>query len=629
MVILHKKDTKRNPQKRVRVIFGTLCSAIILGITAVIVSLAPKTQAQSLDNDSRVEEDSILRYNLIVKYDGVDRSGVHSNDETIVKILSEDIEVSDKIPDGLIFQGFESTESGGIGAIPRSGDGACSGIVVNDSGSTITGNDPRIINEGGIPYFPGEEYNGLHYDASTRTVSFKVNSLEAGCKLIVGIVTKTPTLAAGQSRMDFYNTAYAIEDTLLAKSNTVHAWMGQDIASPTHRVIYSYNGGTPIGTPPAPDVQKYATGTTVDLYKVPDVGDYTFSGWSVSSGNTTIENGSFVMPDSDVYLVGSFTRKPTPSTYTVTYTVGGTVPAGFIVPSEKSYAPGTVVTVHPAPSSEAYEGLDFHGWSPNITTEDGKFVMPNGNVTITGTFTPKAYKVNYEFEGSILPPNADELLPEEETHYKGDNVQLAKEPSAAGYRFIAWYYENEFTMPANDITIHGEWMLDYGTFRPEISMEIVDKKDGYYQDDTVEFLITVTNTADFDIQNVSLLEQLEGVKFVSGDGYTVINDDHALIQNIPAGSSITVKAQFPVTEDKDEHYINEVVISSATSESHPGFSIDPDGDYTATAEFDTLEKPEEQIIPANTRDKIISVFTPLIASTIIIGFFITKSKSRQ
>lgn len=627
MVILHKIHTKRNPQKRVRAILSILCSTIVLGITAVIVALAPKTKAQSLESGSQVEENSLLRYNLIVKYDGVDRSGVHSDDETIVKILSEDIEVSDKIPDGLIFQGFESTTSGGIGAVPRSGDGACSGIVVNDSGSTITGDDPRIINDGGVPYFPGEEYNGLHYDSSTRTVSFKVNSLEAGCKLIVGIVTKTPTLAVGQSRMDFYNTAYAIEDTLLVRSNTVHAWMGQDIASPTHRVFYSYNGSVPTDAPAVPDIQKYATGATVDLFTVPDLANYTFSGWSVSSGGAVISDGTFVMPDSDVYLVGSFAQKPTPSTYTVTYTVGGTVPAGFIVPSEKSYEPGTVVTVHPAPSGEAYDGLDFHGWYPNTTTEDGKFVMPNGNVTITGTFTPKAYKVNYEFEGAILPPNADELLPEEETHYKGDNVQLAEEPSAAGYRFIAWYYEDEFTMPANDITIHGEWMLDYGTFRPEISMEIIDKKDGYYQDDTVEFLIAVTNTADFDIQNVSLLEQLEGVKFVSRDGYTVINDNHALIQNIPAGSSITVKAQFPVTENKTEHYTNEVVISSATSESRPGFSLDPDGDYSATAEFDTLEKPETP--PTSTGAKILSVLIPLIASTSIIGFFVIKNKSRR
>ena len=627
MVILHKIHTKRNPQKRVRAILSILCSTIVLGITAVIVALAPKTKAQSLESGSQVEENSLLRYNLIVKYDGVDRSGVHSDDETIVKILSEDIEVSDKIPDGLIFQGFESTTSGGIGAVPRSGEGVCSGIVVNDSGSTITGDDPRIISDGDAPYFPGEEYNGLHYDASTRTVNFKVNSLEAGCKLVVGIVTKTPTLASTQNRMDFYNTAYAIEDTLLVRSNTVHAWIGQDITSPTHRVFYSYNGYVPTDAPAVPDIQKYATGATVDLFTVPDFANYTFSGWSVSSGGAVISDGSFVMPDSDVYLVGSFTQKPTPSTYTVTYTAYGFVPAGFIPPSTKSYEPGTVVTVHPAPSGEAYDGLDFHGWYPNTTTEDGKFVMPAGNITINGTFTPKAYKVNYEFEGAIIPPNAEELLPQTETHYKGDNVALAEAPSASGYRFISWYYEDEFTMPANDVTIYGEWMLEYGTFRPEISMEVVDKKDSYYQDEAVDFLITVTNTADFDIQNVSLLEQLPGAKFIGGDGYTVLNDDHALIQNIPANSSITIKAQFPVTENKTEHYTNEVVISSATSESRPGFSLDPDGNYSATAEFDTLEKPETP--PTSTGTKILSVLITLIASTSIIGFFVIKNKSRR
>ena len=38
----------------------------------------------------------------------------------------------------------------------------------------------------------GYTYHGLHYDANSRTVSFYVESLKAGCELTVGIITQTP-----------------------------------------------------------------------------------------------------------------------------------------------------------------------------------------------------------------------------------------------------------------------------------------------------------------------------------------------------------------------------------------------------------------------------------------------------
>ena len=63
-----------------------------------------------------------------------------------------------------------------IGAVKRSDGTSCPGSVVGD-------------------------FAGLVYNESTRTVSFKVKNLQAGCKLTVGIVTTTPATGQMEAKM--------------------------------------------------------------------------------------------------------------------------------------------------------------------------------------------------------------------------------------------------------------------------------------------------------------------------------------------------------------------------------------------------------------------------------------------
>ena len=373
--------------------FLVLCASIYFAIAA------PKSSAESLDNNDRVSENSLLRYHLIVKYDGVDRSGNISNDSTIVKVIGNEITVTDRIPDGLTFEGFETTSSGIIGAVAREGDAPCSGIVINDSEETIAGDDSRIItgDDAGANYFPGNDYNGMHYDPTTRTVTFRINELQAGCKLVTGIVTRTPTLAPAQQRMDFYNIASAQEALLSTSSNTVHAWIGQDIAATTYAVNYRYTGSVPTLAPKAPERQKYAPNAIVNLAPEPNIPGYTFSGWTVDGSNATIENGAFVMPESDVFLYGSFTAIPTPTTYTVSYEIDGDTPEGYVAPVTKSYEAGDVVTVQTTPSESILEDYTFSDWSSTDVTfsNEGVFEMPEKNVVIHGSFAKKTYTLSY------------------------------------------------------------------------------------------------------------------------------------------------------------------------------------------------------------------------------------------
>ena len=72
-----------------------------------------------LDNDIEVEPDTELTYYIDVNCDGVDRYGVHSNDDITAEVKSDYIYVSDTIPDGLEFIGFVTSNDGSFGAVKR------------------------------------------------------------------------------------------------------------------------------------------------------------------------------------------------------------------------------------------------------------------------------------------------------------------------------------------------------------------------------------------------------------------------------------------------------------------------------------------------------------------------------
>ena len=110
----------------------------------------------------------------------------------------------------------------------------------------------------------------------------------------------------------------------------------------------------------------YEVGATVARVEAPTKEGYTFSGWS---------NTLLTMPERNVTITGTFTKNA-PTTYTLTYMVDGKVYKSV------NYTAGAVITAEPAPTKQGYE---FSGWTNLPKT------MPERDVTVTGTFTQKAY----------------------------------------------------------------------------------------------------------------------------------------------------------------------------------------------------------------------------------------------
>lgn len=526
-------------------------TSFVFVIAAVLIYNLSSSSAVILEDDVRVQEDSDLTYYLDINYDGKDKDVVMSSDTATADVRSGYIYVQDKIPDGLIFKSFVNTSDGSIGAVKRSDNSSCPGYVV-----------------GG--------YNGLTYNEADRTVSFKIKNLQAGCKVIVGIVTRTPVLPDNVKRMDFYNTAYANEGTFSAKSNTVHVWMGRENTA-LYSVKYEYSGTVPDNAPALPTASSHAAGNTVGVSSDLSLEGYTFSGWT--SSQVTVNNGSFTMPANDITFVGSFTKNETKK---VNYTISGDTPDGYIAPREKEYAINTDVYVDSLKAGDEINGYRFLGWeSTDVDLSEGIFSMPNKDVTIVGKFERIGYSVSYKFQGSVVPANADSLLPVTKTYYPGDKVTKASAPTATGYRFLDWYTSDTFTMPSEDVVIYGEWMIDNGKFIPTIKKQVVNSKDYYSEGEKVDFKITVTNTANYAIRDVMLQE--DNSVFVEGNGYTILSDKFVKIANIPANSSIDVYAQYVVGNDTFKTVTNVVTLTGALADG--GYYLDTTKDYKAKASF--------------------------------------------
>ncbi len=598
-----------------------LIAFVVISSFALIIG---RSFADPLDNDVEVGTDSELIYYLNVSYDGVDRNGVKSDDSTMSEIKSGTLFIEDKLPAGLEFTGFVTTSNGSIGAIKRSDNSICTGKVIDDTNEESS--DIGVWNSDHTEY----TYHGLHYNLNNRTVTFQVKNLRAGCYLTVGIKTKTPSTIDDpatpelEKRRDFYNFATSRERGLTKNSNTVHAFMGSERVT-LYSVKYEYSGTVPSNAPVLPQTMNYAANSTVNVASNVEVEGYTFSGWSTS--DVSVNNNSFKMPEANVTLRGSFTKK---NSNKVSYSIEGVAPDDYVVPLEKNYYPGSVVSLDVLKAGDVFNGYRFLGWNTTDVevSEDLDFVMPDHDVFFTGRFEEVKYKVTYQFYDGVLPPNSDSYLPDTKTYSPGEKVVLENVKSEPdGYSFLGWYKEKEFEMPNSDVTIYGEWKLKSGEFRPEIKIEIIDPKKSYKDGDTVEFRIIIKNTENYPIKDVIVKELNDGVIFTDGKGYEVVSDHIVNIDRLDSNESIELYSNYKVTNEKDGVIENRVAIKGALADNNYEMAK---GDYQDSVEF----KIKQDLIVSVDNTGIRKYLVPIILAILLIAsgmslVFITKQKKEM
>lgn len=532
---------------------------IIIGIIVLIVVglilYFNASFSSLLENDVRVKPESDLTYYIDVIYDGKDSEVTTSSDTATAKVFSDYIYVEDKIPEGLVFKDFVSSDN--IGAVKRDDGTTCIGYVSD----------------------------GPKYDINTRMVSFNVKNLQAGCKLTVGVITTTPPLGENK-RLDFYNTAFARERDFSTFSNTTHAFMGDEEAT-LHTVSYVYEG-TVENAPTLPVARSYVKGTEVTVDMEPSITGYTFSGWS--SSNVEIVNGKFVMPDSDVVLKGSFTKN---QTYTVSYSIEGEGPESYIVPNTKNYSAKEDVLVDSLKEGDIIDGYKFLGWKSDVAFvkdpnnpngETLSFTVPERNVNIVGKFERISYTVSYKFVGEVIPEDATSLLPAPKNYYPKDKVVVASYPVSSGYEFLGWYKESEFEMPDQDVVIVGEWRRSVNKFTLDIKSEITNYKAYFNKDEQVNIKTTITNPNNFEVKDLLVDSNLEEAVFLENNRYTILNDNHIKILSLGPLESIEIFSNYMTKNDNLKTYKNDISLTGAISQ-EANYILDNSVNYLSTVLF--------------------------------------------
>ena len=90
------------------------------------------------------------------------------------------------------------------------------------------------------------------------------------------------------------------------------------------------------------------------------------------------------------------------------------------------------------------EGHTFSGWSCDYT------IMPEEDIVVTGSYIVNTYTVTYFVDGEVYA--TDSVV-------YGSGITLIDEPIKEGYTFSGWS-EAPTTMPANDITIEGSFIVN-------------------------------------------------------------------------------------------------------------------------------------------------------------------------
>mgnify|MGYP003292830698 CR=1 FL=1 len=226
-----------------------------------------------------------------------------------------------------------------------------------------------------------------------------------------------------------YKTAITLDDAPIKEGHTFSGWSNAPQTMPLHDVIvtgsFTINNYNLIYLVDSVEYKKYEVtyGDTLVAEAEPTKEGYTFSGWSEVPAT---------MPANDVTIEGQFSV----NYYQVTYMMDSTVYA------VDTLAYNSNITLK---ENLVKEGYTFSGWSEAPST------MPANDIIINGSFTINTYNLTYNVDGV-------EYQKYEVTY--SDTLVAEAEPTKEGYTFSGWS-EVPATMPANDVTIEGQFSVNY------------------------------------------------------------------------------------------------------------------------------------------------------------------------
>ncbi len=232
-----------------------------------------------------------------------------------------------------------------------------------------------------------------------------------------------------------------------------------------HNITYEYIGEPPEGAPEPPlGKVNVMYGAQEEVEDIPTLEGYRFEGWIVSVLGLEINDGVFVMPDSDVVFRGRFV--PDATTYTVEHYIANENNTGYESEpyATRGFSATTGETITAAPI--VIEGFTYDDGASSATKT--AVIAGNGSTVLKLYYSRNSYIVTYGYEGDLS--DIDEPAhpaPREYTY--GTNVTVEPKVTApAGYTFIGWYMGTNdniitsFEMPARNVDLLGYFIPNSG-----------------------------------------------------------------------------------------------------------------------------------------------------------------------
>ena len=295
----------------------------------------------------------------------------------------------------------------------------------------------------------GEAYSQTLTATGTAPITWSIDSgLPAGLSLNAdtGEISGTPT-ADGTAK-------FTVKATNSAGSNTKELSITITKAAPAeHTITVTAEGG---GTASASHA-KAVVDTEITLTATPDKG-YHLKEWQVISGNVTIKDDKFLMPDSNVEVKAIFEEDapPAPTEHTVTVTSGGN---GTASASPAKAVAGAEITLNATPD-KGYHLKEWQVISGNVTIKDDKFLMPDSNVEVKAIFEEDAPPAPTEHTVTVTSGGNGTASASPAKAVAGAEITLNATPDK-GYHLKEWQVisgnvtikDDKFLMPDSNVEV--------------------------------------------------------------------------------------------------------------------------------------------------------------------------------
>ena len=373
-----------------------------------------------------------------------------------------------------------------------------------------------------------------------------------------------------------YSVAYYQDSTLLegSYSDTKVYIAGENVTSSTAEKDYPTSD-----TPVEMNWKNDGYSTSIALPSLPTVTGSTVDGWFLGSASSETKYDpttaspvavSNVKDNATVGNVIQFYATSTANEYTLSYEWTG-LPEGATVtpPTGGTYQYGDSVTLDSSYTSTTTTKVDhdtytFSGWTAEPALENGK--MPASDVTVSGTWkntgSDPQYDIIYGVTGDA--PTTYSPIPTGSKEYEGETVTVAagltttdttnKDGVSGTWTFSGWSTEdvtvinNQFTMPAEDVTFTGSWSFTPDTHT--ITINYVDNNNEPLQL-ALEKTQTDNSAYSFDVSSndtgdIPFIINKEGTQYVF-DHFTT--DSDALSGTLKG--DVTITAVYLVDENKN------------------------------------------------------------------------------